>query len=365
MAEFNPYEPRRLLGIVGRLPRRSSFLSKMFFKRMIPPSGAKKIAFDQDTATKGIALYCHPLVDGKPVRERGFVTREIEPAYVKPWMNFDPVRVLDRIIGEDFSGPLTPNVRRQANLTRGYADLMQIIGTRLEQQAYEGLMTGQQVISGEGIPEPIIVSYGRLSSLTKTLTTTARWGEAGVSPLDDIVDWIRELAAVNGMSPNRVVLGPMASEYLRNDPKFEKLINQDYKRQTPGTQFDAVVLDEPINGLLIGVLKAAGGSVELWEYQQTYEDETGAAQKIMGDHSVIIGYESTELTQTQCFGTVIDPELNYESSLLTDPTTQAVMHIAPWHAFKQKPAVGEMIGIMSAPLMALTEKDANLVVTVR
>lgn len=359
------YSPTRLVGIVGRLPRRSSFLQRMFFKKTIPPTGARKIAFDQDTANKGIALYCHPLVAGKPVRERGFVTREIEPGYVKTWMNFDPMRNLDRIIGEDFSGPLTPAVRQQANLVRGFGDLYQIIGTRMEQQSFEALMTGAVVMSGEGIPEPINVSFGRKSSLTKTLTSTARWGEANVSPIDDIVDWVRELAAINGVSPNRVILGPLASEYLRNDLKFEKQINQDYRRQTQGTTFDTYVLDAPDQGILIGVLKAAGGAIELWEYQQTYEDETGAEQKIMGDHAVIIGYEGTVITQTQCYGTVIDPKHNYQSGEYTDPATQALMNVLPWHAFKERPAVGEMIGLDSAPLMALTERDANLAVTVR
>lgn len=359
------YSPTRLAGIVGRLPRRGSFLRNMFFKKTIPPSGAKKIAFDQDTANKGIALYVHPLVAGKPVRERGFVTREIEPAYVKPWMNFDPMRVLDRIIGEDFNGPLTPAVRQTANLVRGYADLHQIIGTRLEQQAYEALHTGAVVISGEGIPEAITVSFGRTGSLTKTLTSGDRWGESGVSPLDDLVDWHRELAAKNGKSPNRWVLGPLAAAYLRADPKFEKQVNQDYKRQTPGSAADAISLDSPEMGLLIGVFKGAGGSVEIWEYQQEYEDEAGSTQKIMGDYAVLIGYEDSEITQTMCFGTVIDPRYNYQSGVYTDPTTQSLMHVLPWHAFKERPAVGEMIGLDCAPLAALTEKDGTLAVTVR
>lgn len=362
----NTYTPTRLIGITGRLPRRSGFLRKMFFKKLIPPSGARKIAFDQDTANKGIALYCHPLHEGRPVRERGFVTREIEPAYVKTWMNFDPMRVLDRIIGEEFSGPNTPAVRQQANLTRGFADLYQILDTRLEQQATEALTTGAIVIPvSEGIPEAINVSFGRKASLTKTLLTTARWGETGVSPIDDIVDWVRELAALNGKSPNRVVLGPLASEYVRLDPKYEKLINQDYKRQTPGSAGDAIVLDSPEMGLLIGVLKAAGGAIELWEYQQTYEDEASNEQKMMGDYQVLIGYEDTEISQTQCYGTVIDPKYNYEAGVYTDPATQQLMHVLPWHDFKPRPAIGEMIGLDCAPLMALTERDANLAVTVR
>jgi hypothetical protein len=358
------YTPSKLHGIVGRTPRRGSFLRKMFFKRKILPTGERKIAFDQDTANKGIALFCHPMSNGKPIRERGFVTREFEPAYVKPWMNFDPMRPLDRIIGEDFNGTITPGLRREANLRRGYADMLQIIDTRLEQQCFEALVTGQQLISGEGIPETLTVSYGRATALTETLTSGDRWGEANVSPIDDMLERHRTLAAVNGLAPNRWVFGPLAANYLRADPKFEKFVNQDYKRQTPGTALDAFSLDSPELGLLIGVLKAAGGTVELWEYQQQYEDENGSAQKIMGDHSVIIGYEHPEISMTECYGTIIDPELNYQHTEL-DGGTGLLTPVAPWHAFKPKPAIGEMIGVMCAPLMALTEKDGSFGLTVR
>lgn len=356
--------PSKLHGIVGRIPRRSSFLRKMFFKRRILPTGARKIAFDQDTANKGIALFCHPMSNGRPIRERSWVTREFTPAYVKAWSNINPERVLDRMIGEDFSGSLDPAVRHQAIITRTLQDCLQIVDTRLEQQCYEGLIGGTQVISGDGIPEAITVNYGRVAGLTKQLTSTARWGETGVSPIDDIVDWIRELAAINGVAPNRVVLGPTASEYVRNDPKYEKLINQDYKRQTSGSQGDAIVLDSPEMGLLIGVLKAAGGSVELWEYQQQYEDESSTATKIMADLAVIIGYEHPEISQTECYGTIIDPAQNYQHAML-DGGTGLLTPMGVWHEFAKKPAIGEAVGVMCAPLMALTEKDANLAVLVR
>lgn len=365
MPEFNPYETRRLIGITANLRRPSTFILNMFWKRYIGPTGSKKIAFDTDSRTRGIALFCSPLVAGRPVRERGYSTKEFEPAYLKPWMDFDPWAPLDRMIGEQFNGEVSPAIRQQARLVRGFNDLKSISFMRLEAMAAEGAMTGAQIISGEGIPEDIEVDYGRKATFTKALTSTARWGEAGVSPYDDAASWSREMAAENGIAPNRWVFGPLAWDLFAEDPKFEKMINIEYKRQTSGTQSDVAVLGDATPGILMGSLKSGGGQTELWVYQQTYEDEAGVEQKVINDYSVILGYEHPELTQTQCFGTVIDPALGYQSEMLVDPVTKARMEFAPWHAFKTKPEVGEMIGLSSAPLMAMPEPNALMGVTVR
>lgn len=365
MPEFNPYETRRLIGITANLRRPSTFILNMFFKRYIGPTGARKIAFDTDSRLRGIALFCAPHVAGKPVRDRGYTTKEFEPAYVKPWMNFDPWKNLDRMIGEDFNGSMSPAQRQAANLVRGFNDLKQITFTRLEAMACEGVVTGEQVISGDGIPTDVTVDYGRKTAFTVTLTSTDRWEESGVSPVDDVGGWCRDYAAENGVSPNRVVFGPLSWNAFAADPKFEKAVNQDYKRQTPGSQVDSMILGDATPGILMGVLKSGGGVIELWVYQQTYENEAGTETKMIDDYAVIIGCEHPELTQTQCFGTVLDPALGYQSQHLVDPVTGAMMDFAPWHAFAQKPAIGESIGLMCAPLMALTEPNAVMGIVTR
>ncbi len=364
MATYNPYETRRLIGIVADLPPPSAFLLNMFFKKEIRPTGARKVMFDVESQNKGIALLCNPIVAGRPVRERGFYTKEIEPAYMKPWMNFDPYGVLDRMVGEAPSGELDPAARQSARLVRGFNDLKTIAIRRYEVMAAQALITGKSIISGEGIPIDIEVDYGRKAAFTKALTSGDRWNEASVSPVSNVETWVAEFIAETGYAPTRISFDPLAWKSFRADPLFDKSIDVTYKRNSEAMGLDYLMLGNAQQGQLMGSLKS-GGNIELWVYQQTYLNEAGAAAKVVPDYSVIIGSENPEITQTMAWGTVIDPELGYQSEQLRDPETGARLEFAPAHWFQQKPHIGEAIMLQSAGLPALTSPNGTMGITVR
>lgn len=364
MATYNPYETRRLIGVVANLPPPASFLLNMFFKKEIRPTGARKIMFDVESQNKGIALLCNPIVAGRPVRERGYFTKEIEPAYMKPWMNFDPYGVLDRMVGEAPVGELDPAARQSARLVRGFNDLKTIAIRRYEVMAATALITGKVVISGEGIPTDIEVDFGRKAGFTKALTSTVRWNENGVSPVSDLETWVAEFIAESGYAPTRVSFDPLAWKALRADPLFKDSIDLTYKRNSEAMGIDYLMLGNSQQGQLMGSLKS-GGNIELWVYQQTYLNETGATAKVVPDFSVIIGSENPEITQTMAWGTVIDPELGYQSEQLRDPETGARLEFAPSHWFQSKPHIGEAIMLQSAGLPALTNPNGTMGITVR
>ena len=55
--------------------------------------------------------------------------------------------------------------------------------------ASEVLRTGKETVTGEGYPT-VVVNFSRDAALTVALLSTARWGETGVVPLDDLESWI-------------------------------------------------------------------------------------------------------------------------------------------------------------------------------
>lgn len=362
---MNAYDTRRLIGVLGKAPRRSSFIRKMFFKGLIPPTGERKIGFDVDTFTKGISFFCHPLSEGKHSQLPGFSYKEFEPAYIKETTTLDPFRVLDRLPGEPLNGGASITQRQNAMLLKAFTSHTIMISNRLEVMAIEAVTTGHVTVSGEGIPTAIDVDFGRKASLTKSLSGSARWGQNGVSPFDNFMDWVRELAQVNGKVPNRAVFDPISAKQMRADPKFVAATDVNYKRATSGgTQGDTFVLDYPTEGIMFGAITQGGNTIELWEYQQQYEHPIGTPNNMWPDNTVMIGYEdpTLELSHVQAFGTIIDPETGYASGVAVDPDSGVPLILAPWHAFAKKPAIGEMCGTMCAPLMALKEKNANLCV---
>ena len=360
---LDAYDTARLVGIIADLRRPSNFLLRTYFNNYIGPTGRKKIVFDVEGRNTGMAMFCSPYVEGRPVRERGFSTKEFEPAYVKPWMALDPDRPLKRRIGEDIGGEVEPEERFDAIVVANFDDLYRLCFNRIEKMAGEALVTGKNIVSGDGY-ETQEVDYGRKATHTKTLTSTARWGETDVSPVKDLESWNRQYTAENGYAPNRITFDPKAFDLFRDDPLYEKAVNQDYKRQTEGSKADTLMFGDEEQGYMVGALASGGATIELWVYNQSFLDENEVNQQVLPDYAVVLGSSNENAQQTQAFGTIIDPTLGYRSELIRDPYTGQRMDVAPklWG----KPNPGQVFQmVQAAPLTALTKPNAILAATVR
>lgn len=354
------YETRALIGTLADLRRPSRFLLNTYFRGYIGPTGKEKIAFDVGNRTNGMAMFCSPLVEGRPVRGRGYFTKEFTPAYVKPWMPFDPLAPLKRSIGEPLNGDLSPAQREAALIVQGFDDLYTMCMNRIEKMAGEALSTGMNIIVGDGYPTTQ-VDYGRAAGQTITLSGGSRWGQVGVSPVSDLESWIQTYIAANGYAPNIVTFTPDAWKLFRADPLYKDSIDTTYRR--PGASAgDSLMFGDAVQGQLMGRLNS-GNIVELWVYQQIFKDETGADQQALPNNTVILGASFDVAQQTQAYGTIVDPELGYESTLLRDPETGARMDVAPKTWTTPNPS-RRFIMVQSAPLTALTNPNATMAATV-
>jgi hypothetical protein len=355
------YSTASLIAMVASLHRRHAFMLDVFFGQIVPPTGQREIYFDVENDILSVAPFVSPLKEGKPVTERGFQTKSFTPAYIKPFMALDPLAPVTRSINEPLLGNLTPQQREEARVARGLNDLIDITFRRLELMAIDAIDDGVNTVTGEGY-DAVAVNYGRASAHTKALTSTARWGESGVSPVDDLDDWLQLVATATGVQPDRVVMDPLAWKLYSADAKFkERRDSTLLVLPGEGTQGTPGLSTGSIGGKRKAVLDS---QVEIWVYQQQYKNDAGSTVNMIPDYSVYIGTSDPRCQGVRHFGTILDPELGYSAEQLVDPESGAIMWFAPKSWTTPNPAQ-RFLMVQCAPLTALTRPNATLRARVR
>ena len=191
------YSTAALVQVVPNLKRSQKFLLDMFFPNLVLSETAE-VDIDVDVGKRRLAPFVSPLVEGKLVEQRRYQTDRFKPAYIKDKRAPDLQKPVRRMIGEQIGGNnLTPQQRYEANLAFEMEDQVDMIDRRLEWMAAQTLKTGTLTVTGEGFPTQVI-DFGRAPSLTVTLAGAAKWGQAGVSPSQDIENWSHEILKQSG-----------------------------------------------------------------------------------------------------------------------------------------------------------------------
>lgn len=311
-------------------------------------SDQEDIYFDVVSEIRRITPFVSPLIEGKVVDRLGYATKSFRPAYAKDKRRFRPQDGLKRRAGESFSGDLSPAQRISLAIGEAMDEQLAMLDRREEVMMRDALYDGQITVSGEDYPTQV-VDYGRHSDLTKTLLTTARWGESGVSPWDDVESWRELVQTHSGAVPNMVTMDSLAWKLFKDDPKIDSLLDQ--RRLNPGMSIYQGFHNENPAGNKAD-FKGAIGPVEFYVYQDNYIDEDGNAQAMMPDYTVLITNPVEALGQ-RCYGLIQD----HDSNLVT---TRYFMK--SW--LQKDPSVRWLL-LQSAPLVALLRPNATFRAKVR
>lgn len=329
-----------LARIVAELPLPAPFILNSFF-RAIQTEDSEEIHFDIDSSSRRLAPFVSPIVAGQVVQSKGYQTKVFKPAYVKDKRVFDPSRPLKRQIGERIGGDLAPAQRLQLALGRELTDQIGMLTRRQEVMAIEALRTGKVTVTGDLYPT-VEVNFGRDASLTKPLAGAARWGEAGVEPLDDVQTWSLLATEKSGATANTLVMDVEAWKLFSASKKVQTLLD----RFRGADQLNPTVTGE--GGRYMGSI----GDFDIWVYTGWYEDPaTGNLVPYLPANTVIV--TSPDLEGTRAYGAIKD-----EAAGL-----QALPYFAKsW--VEQDPAVRYLL-LQSAPLTVPYRVNASLCATVR
>lgn len=334
------FSPAVLARVVAELPAPSFFFLNSFF-RDVQTETTEEIHFDVENGRRRLAPFVSPLVAGKVVRSKGFTTKVFAPAYVKPKGVFDANRPFKRAMGERIGGSMSPSQRMELAVATDLMDHITQIDRRQEVMAVEALRTGKVVVVGEDYPE-VEVDFGRAANLTKALLTTARWGESGVSALNDLREWSLEVTEAGGGAADVVVMDAKAFRLFAADAEVQTLLN----RFRGSDKLVPTVVGE--GGKYMGNV----GEFDIWVHAGWYEDPTtGLNTPFMPDYTVIL--TSADLEGTRCFGAIKDEKAGF----------QAMPYFTK--SWVEEDPSARMLLTQSAPLPVPYRVNASMSATVR
>lgn len=339
----NEYSTNQLIGVVqGFPPPPSALLDRYFGQQSV--SDAEEIHFDLIPGKRRVAPFVSPLVEGKVVANRGFVTRTFKPAYIKDKRRFLPTDAVKRGIGEQIGGSLSPQQRRDANLAFQLQDMLEMISRRQEIMASEALRTGKVTVVGDNYPTQV-VDFQRTAALTLTaLAGTARWGQAAEAPLDDLQTMSDLVLKTSGTTPLDVIMGINAwKNFRKNATVVARLDNRNMQGNALATsnQFqEGLSFKGTIDGYNVFVY---GG----WYIDPT-DDVTEL--EIWPNDQVVVTSGGVE--GVRAYGAILDGRAGLKA-----------MPYFPKMWEQEDPAV-EWLMLQSAPLMVPTRPDASAMLDV-
>lgn len=329
-----------LAAAVGSLITPQTFLLDNFFPT-IQTEQSEEIHFDIDTGKRRIAPFVSPVVAGQVVASRGFHTATFKPAYIKDKRVFDANRPFKRAMGEQIGGSLSPDNRLRAMLANELEDQIAMVTRRMELMAAQAMRTGKVIVTGDQYPT-VEVDFQRDAALTVALTTTARWGEAGIKPLDNLQTWSLLVTQKSGARPRTVVMDVEAWKLFAADTDVQKQLDR----------FRGNATLEPVKTGAGGSYMGSVGDFDIYVYADWYVDPADGQEKpILPAYTVIL--TSQEVQGTRAFGAIRDEAAGF----------QAVPYFAKsW--VNEDPAVRYLL-MQSAPLTVPYRVNASMGVTVR
>lgn len=300
-----------LMKVVENLPVPASFLLDLFFPDVITGT-TEEIHFDIDNGKPRITPFVHPTVAGKIVADRGYATAMFKPAYAKDKRLFLPNAPLKRRAGERIGGDMSPAERRAAQVAISLEDQLDMLTRREEVMASEAVRLGQVTVTGEQYPT-VVVNFGRDAGLTIALAGGNRWGQAGISPLDNLETWASLVQTKSGAVAKTVVMDPKAWAIFRADATVEKRLNTLFAGQQGQLNLGPQARG---NGNARARFVGSLGDFDFWVYQDVYVDENGNVQQMLPDYTVLLGASGAgkgTVEGARNYGVILDEKAGYKS----------------------------------------------------
>lgn len=259
------------------------------------------IDFSQITDVRKLAPLVVPTAQGVPIYSAAERMTMVKPAYVKPKDPVSATRMIRRAAGLGELGlqtPLTPQQRYNAIV----ADIMRqhryAIERRWEWMAAGAIIDGRNVLEDERYPRTI-VDFERDPNHTVVLGVGARWGDAGVSILDNLQAWRTQVRQARfGGVTNRLTVGAEVWDVMRKDAEIKELLNIQYRS---GANINLRMgMREGLEVEYVGNIE----TLEVYVYSDYYQQPDGTVVPYMSTKDVVL--TGPNVNGVRCFGAIQD-----------------------------------------------------------
>jgi hypothetical protein len=294
--------------VVDNTVDRTSFLVDTFFPE-VQVSDEETILFDVTTQRKLITPFVSPLAEAKLTSALGYETDSFRPAYLKDKRAFDPKKGFKRVAGETIGGALTPQQRVDRAIKANLGEQIEMLNGRFEVMAGDVLVNGTATISGENYPTRV-VDFRRRGENRVVKTGAARWGQAGVSPFNDVDYEAQEMSDATGYAPTDVVMTVDAWRLYQADLVANHKDSMDTTlKNLAMTEVALGYVNQPRDGV---TYRGKVGYLRFWTYSGSYTDpETGNTTPTLPAYTVLIGGASID--GVRHFGAIQDHDAGIQA----------------------------------------------------
>ncbi len=300
------YNTEELLGVYRDLePIQEFWLS--FFPGL-HTSETERIEWSKITDYRHLAPLVLPTAQGRPTFRAEENLTSVKPGYLKPKDAVQDASMLVRRAGLGELGqarPLSPNERYLATIAAVLQKHRSDVERRWEWMAAQAILYGSITLVDDGYPSAT-VDFNRDAGHTVTLTAGNRWGESGVSIVDDLDGWNDTMAdAKFGGPASDIIMGTGAWKVFKADTEVQKLLESDI-RNTSGTSLDLGVG----NGDKVQYKGNLSRNLRVWVYADYYEAPDGTVMPYMDNRDVLM--IGNNIQGVKAYGAILDKKANFQ-----------------------------------------------------
>lgn len=283
------FKTHHLLAAVKTLVPARTFLRDRYF----PTNDATDLFMTDDVlveykdGNKKVAPFVAPRHKGITILRDGSYMERYTPPLTAPRRVLTIDDLSRRGFGEALLSELTPEQRQATMLMNDMDELSTMITRREELMAAEILTTNKCVMKHYAddlstVVEEKTIQFYEGGSNPASYVTTNKWDQPNASIVDDIHGMISMLSA-KGLPATDLIVGADVAAVILNDEKIQKLL--DIRNYNIGT---IAPIELPDGVSRIAVLNVYGRNINVFAYDETYENEDGEDTPIIPAKTAIV-----------------------------------------------------------------------------
>lgn len=282
------YSTHTLLLAVEQLTPPTTFLRDRYF----PTNEATDIFSSDDVlmeyrdGDRKIAPFVAPRKGGVTMLRHGHYMERYTPPRIAPERVLTIDELKKRGFGEALFTQLTPAQRQLTMILKDISELDAMITRREELMAAETMLTNgcimKHIADDHTKTDDMEIRFYDGESNPATYTPSVKWGQEGAKIVDDIHVMIRMLTS-RGLPATDLVVAPDVASIMLNDAEILKLL--DIRNYNIGA-VDPIALPNGVARIMR--LNVYGRTIDVFCYDEQYENENGEMTPYIGDGQVIL-----------------------------------------------------------------------------
>lgn len=247
----------------------------------------KKVLIEYKEGSKKLAPFVIPRKGGITMDREGYTAKEYMPPYIAPQRPLTIDDLNDKGFGEDLYSELTPEQRQAQVLGEDLADLSSMIDRREEWMCSEVIFTGQVIMKhyaekyGVGEPVEKVLRYYD-TTFQNIYTPAVLWDGTSPKMYDDLDAMVAMLTTAGCLATDLNMASDVYSKFI-NDSGIQKLL--DNRSINIG---NITPVETPEGVAHVGNITVRGKKLDIFVYDEQYEDETGSIGSFMPSGKLMI-----------------------------------------------------------------------------